>query len=489
MPASLRTHLFFSYLAILLLGMGVAALLAWRSVEKLYIDTQRDNLLAQASLTAAALQGQPLPIEPAQPYLQTANTLPGIHTRLLSEQGAVLIGLPIPNSDITAPPVENNALLSRTELLQRSEIAQALQGQPATAVRSVASAGNRRVLYAAAPVFRDDGAVSGLVYLAMPLPQTGLPFNWLMELAGAALAAIILASITGTLIAQRVARPMQTIARAAAAISDGDLTQHVPLENSISELNGLGKAFNRMIESLRQSDQAKNTFVADVTHELRTPLTVIKGTIETLEDGGLDDAEGRGPLLDSMQRETDRLIRLVNDLLVLTRADAGTLNLRLQPLDLGEMARSRCEHLAPLAAHRQVKLLVAVDEATPPPYVLGDADRISQVLDNLLDNAIRFSPEGSTIKVEVRQNGSECECTVHDCGSGIPQKHLPMIFERFYRADASRNRQTGGAGLGLAIARALVSAQGGRICAESAEGEGTTLRFFLPASADCLPID
>jgi heavy metal sensor kinase len=485
--ASLRTHLFFSFLAILLFGMGVAALLAWHSVEKLYMDSQRENLLAQASLTASALQGQSLPAELAQPYLQTANVQPGIHTRLLSEQGAVLIGLPISSGEIAAPSAENNTLISSTELLERPEITQALQGQPATAIRSVASAGRRRVLYAAAPVFGDDGAVSGLVYLAMPLPQTGLPLKWLMELGGATLVAVILASIAGTLIARRVARPMQALAKVAAAVSDGDLTQHVPLENSISELNGLGKAFNRMIESLRQSVQAKNAFVADVNHELRTPLTVIKGTLETLEDGAIDDAEGRGPLLASMQRETDRLIRLVNDLLVLTRADAGTLNLRLQPLDLGEMARTRCEHLAPLATRRQVKLSVVVGKTSLPPCVLGDADRLAQVLDNLLDNAIRYSPEGSTIKVEVRQNGTECECAVQDHGPGIPQKHLPMIFERFYRADASRNRQTGGAGLGLAIARALVTAQGGYISIESIEGEGTTLRFSLPASADCLP--
>jgi two-component system sensor histidine kinase BaeS len=487
MSASLRTHLFLSFLAILFLGMGVAALLAWRSVEKLYVDTQRENLLVQASLTASALQSQSLPAEPAQPYSQAANVQPGIHTRLLSEQGAVLIGLPISTGDITAPSAENNTLVSPTELLERPEIAHALSGKPATAVRSVASAGHRRVLYAAAPVFGDDGAVSGLVYLAVPLPQTGLPLKWLMGLGGAALTAVILASIAGTLIARRVARPMQTLAKAAAAVSDGDLTQHVPLENSISELNGLGIAFNQMIESLRRSDQAKNAFVADVNHELRTPLTVIKGTLETLEDGAIDDFEGRGSLLASMQRETDRLIRLVNDLLVLTRADAGTLNLRLQPLDLSEMARARCEHLAPLAARRQVKLSVAVGKASSPPCVLGDPDRLAQVLDNLLDNAIRYSPEGSTIKVEVCQNGTECVCAVHDRGPGIPQKHLPMIFERFYRADASRNRQTGGAGLGLAIARALITAQGGHINAESVEGEGTTLTFSLPESADCLP--
>jgi signal transduction histidine kinase len=489
MPVSLRTHLSLSFLAILLFGMVVAALLAWRSVEKLYMDTKRENLLAQAKLTASALQSQSLPVDLAEPYSQAANVQPGIHTRLLSEQGAVLIGLPLSNDEIVTPSIENNTLVSPTELLERFEIIKALGGQPATAVRSLASAGYRRVLYAAAPVFGDDGAVGGLVYLAMPLPKIGLPLKWLMELGGAALAAVILASIAGTLVARRVARPMQTLVKAAAAVSDGDLTLQVPLENSIKELNGLGKAFNRMIESLRLSSQAKNAFVADVNHELRTPLTVIKGTLETLEDGAIDDAEGRGPLLASMQRETDRLIRLVNDLLVLTRADAGTLNLRLQPLDMGEMARTRCEHLSPLADRRQVKFSVAVGNDSLPPCVLGDADRLAQVLDNLLDNAIRYSPEGSTIEIDVLNNGTECECAVHDCGPGIPQEHLPMIFERFYRADASRNRQTGGAGLGLAIARALVTAQGGRISAESKEGEGTTLRFSMPASTDCLTND
>jgi two-component system sensor histidine kinase BaeS len=485
MPAPLRHRLFFSYLVILLLGMGVAALFAWRSVEKLYLDTQRENLLAQAKLTAAALEGQSLPTDNTQPYLQTANVQPGIHTRLLSEQGAVLIGLPILNGDIIAPPVENNLALSSSELLERPEIVQALQGMPQTAIRSVSSAGNQRVLYAAAPVYGEDGIVSGLVYLATPLPKAGMPFNWLMVLVGAALAAVLFASIAGTVIARRISRPIEAISTAAVAVSNGDLTQKVPVENRIRELDSLGQAFNRMTESLRQADQAKNTFVADVTHELRTPLTVIKGTLETLEDGALNDEKGRGPLLASMQRETDRLIRLVNDLLILTRADAGALNLNLQTIDLNLLARTRCEHFTPLAARRQVKLTVNAENPAIPSYMLGDVDRLSQVLDNLLDNAIRYSPDGSTVTVGIRQVDGECECTVHDDGPGIPPKHLPMIFERFYRADASRNRQTGGAGLGLAIARALVSAQGGRINAESLEGEGTTLRFTLPSTANC----
>jgi signal transduction histidine kinase len=488
MPAPIRTRLFLNTLAVLLIGMGLAASLAWVSVEALYLDTQRENLLAQAKLTAVALQGQPLPEQSAEPYLQTTNVLPGIHTRLIGESGGVIVSLPLPAGDtpLQAPLAENVASVSPQELLERPEIAQALQGQPATAIRRVASAENRRVLYAAAPIIGGDGTVTGLVYLAMPLPPGGLPFNLILELAGAVLAAAILALIAGTLLARHIAQPVERIAHATAAVSAGDLNQRVPAEGSISELDGLGQAFNAMTESLRQSDQAKNAFIADVTHELRTPLTVIKGTIETLEDGALDDVEGRGPLLASMQRETDRLIRLVNDLLALTRADAGTLNLNLQPLDLGELARARCEHLAPLAAQRRVNLSVTVGESTSPPCVLGDADRLSQVLDNLLDNAIRYSPEGSTVTVGVCQQGGECECAVSDCGPGIPEKHLPFIFERFYRADASRNRHTGGAGLGLAIAHALIQAQGGWISAESTEGNGTTIRFALPC-ADAHP--
>jgi signal transduction histidine kinase len=232
-----------------------------------------------------------------------------------------------------------------------------------------------------------------------------------------------------------------------------------------------------MTAGLRRSEQARNAFLTDVTHELRTPLTVIKGTIETLEDGALDDTDGRGPLLASMDRETDRLIRMVNDLLVLTRADAGALQLKPEPLDLAELARRRCEALSPLAKERGVDLLV---EAGSRVEVRGDADRLAQVLDNLLDNALRYTAPGTTVRVAIQSEADELTCRVTDAGPGIPAASLPFIFERFYRADASRNRQSGGAGLGLAIVRALVTAHGGRVEAESVEGRGTTISFRLP---------
>jgi two-component system sensor histidine kinase VicK len=224
----------------------------------------------------------------------------------------------------------------------------------------------------------------------------------------------------------------------------------------------------------------KKAFIADVTHELRTPLTVIKGTIETLEDGALDDLEGRSSLLTSMMRETDRLIRMVNELLVLTRADARSLNLNIQELDLSELARMRCESLKNLAARQKVELKVTGDSC----MVYADPDRLSQVLDNLLANAIRHAPENSTVTIKIEFKNDGAECSVSDSGPGIPEKHLPFIFGRFYRVENSRDRLSGGTGLGLAIARALIAAHGGRVSASSTEGVGATVTFWLPVKSD-----
>jgi signal transduction histidine kinase len=482
MSVPIRTRLSLSFLAVLLLGMGLAAGLAWFTVEKLYLDTQWENLLAQARLTAEALRGEDLTALAAEPYSQTTNVLPGIHTHILEGQDALVLTLPLNSSAMSRwiPQYETSRSASVEALLRRSEIDSALQGTPAAAVRRVAATGNARVLYAAAPVYSQGGQVQGIVYLAMPLPAGGLPAAVLLRLAGFLLLALLLALAAAALISRRIARPIESIARAADQVAAGDLGHQVSPDASIRELGSLAGSFNAMTASLQQADQAKTAFLADVTHELRTPLTVIKGTIETLEDGALDDAEGRGPLLASMQNETERLIRLVNDLLVLTRADAGALKLSLQPVDLAELAHSRCRVLAPLAREHQVDLQV---EAEGTALVLGDPDRLAQVLDNLLDNAIRHSPVGAAVTVRLHPDGREIQCSVQDKGSGIPAAHLSLIFERFYRVETSRDRQSGGNGLGLAIVRALVLAQHGQVQAESVEGQGATITFRLPAAS------
>jgi signal transduction histidine kinase len=483
-----------SYLAVVLTGMAIAILLAWLAVERLYLNAQRENLLAQAQLVAAALGSEAPPIAGSVPYSQASNVLPGIHTRVIDPQGAVVIdmtatdGLP-ESSGISLPQLAQNAsgLVTAEELVNRPEIAQARLGRAATAIRRVEVAEGRRVLYAAAPVFSADGNVLQVVYLASPLPDTqwsALPAAVRWQLWGVILAAILIASATGLVLSRRITHPLEKLAGAAHSVGAGNLNQTVPEDREIPELAKLGRAFNYMTTSLRQADQMKTAFISDVSHELRTPLTVIKGTIETLQDGAMDDMDGRGPLLASMSRETERLISLVNDLLVLTRADAGALNLQLQPLDLGELARARCEHLEMVASQRQVRLCPETGSQASGQgayMVLADSDRITQVLDNLLDNAIRYSPPGGKVRVSLSREADQVACRVADAGPGIPAEHLPYIFERFYRADPARGRSQGGSGLGLAIVRSLVQAHGGHTAASSVAGEGTTVTFWLPA--------
>jgi two-component system phosphate regulon sensor histidine kinase PhoR len=221
--------------------------------------------------------------------------------------------------------------------------------------------------------------------------------------------------------------------------------------------------------------------VANVSHELRTPLTAIKGTVETLRDGAVDDPEVRDRFLETVEDETDRLIRLVNDLLVLSRADSAALNLQRQPLDLVDLARATTSKLAPQARVRDIALKV---EAGPGvPQAMADPDRVEQVLVNLLDNACKYSRPGGTVTVLVEETqGQQLRVEVQDQGIGIPAEELPRIGERFYRADRARSRVEGGSGLGLAIAQALVEAHGGHLTLQSEEGQSTVASFTLPTA-------
>ena len=483
MKTPIRTRLSVSHLIVLMIGMALAGTLTWLAVENLYLSTQRENLLAQARLTAAGLDGGPFTDYIPDTYTQTTNIAPGIHTRLLSESGAVILGVPTLEGDdpIQVPPGDDPGYVPADELILRPEIQSALEGEAETAVRQVEALDQERVLYAAAPVRDQSGKVISLVYLAMPLPSRGLPGELAVKLIGALLAGGIIASITGILLAGGIARPLEQMEQAAARVSDGDLDQQVPVQSGIQELENLGGSFNRMTESLRQSEKAKNDFIADVTHELRTPLTVIRGTVETLEDGAVEDEVGRPGLLASMSRETSRLIQLVNQLLVLTRSDAGALSLDLEAVDLEELVHERSRLMEPLSLQKEVKLRISQKE---DGLCLARADRArtAQVLDNLLDNALRYAPQGSEIQLKVENLGAWIQCTVADRGPGIPAEDLPHIFERFYRVEKSRDRDSGGAGLGLAIARSLVEAQGGSIRAQSDRGKSTRMIFRLPSA-------
>jgi two-component system phosphate regulon sensor histidine kinase PhoR len=235
------------------------------------------------------------------------------------------------------------------------------------------------------------------------------------------------------------------------------------------------------VTELRRLEQVRTEFVANVSHELRTPLTAIQGYLETLLGGALDEPEDAHRFLEVVFRHTERLGRLLNDLTDLSNIELGKVSLQLESLVLASVVESVLDIIRPRAEAAEVLLEQAIPDALPP--VLADNDRLEQILINLVDNAVKYSPRGARVLVSAEVLDRETvQVAVVDSGVGIPAADLPRITERFYRVDKARSRALGGTGLGLAIVKHLVAAHGGQLRITSEVGRGTTVRFTLPTS-------
>jgi two-component system phosphate regulon sensor histidine kinase PhoR len=235
------------------------------------------------------------------------------------------------------------------------------------------------------------------------------------------------------------------------------------------------------ITELRRLERVRRDFVANVSHEFKTPLTAIQGFAETLLGGALDDKANRRRFMEIIREHAQRLARLTDDLLKLSRIEAGRLDLESGPVSVSGLV-SGCVETARLKAESKgVRITVDLPKGLPP--VRGDAVQLGEVLQNLVDNALQYTPPGGSIDVTAYSNGGEVIFTVADTGIGIPESDLERIFERFYRVDAARAREAGGTGLGLSIARHIVDAHGGRIWVESAVGQGSRFRFSIDSAS------
>jgi signal transduction histidine kinase len=291
------------------------------------------------------------------------------------------------------------------------------------------------------------------------------------------LLAVAVAALVTLFMSRRILSPAESLAQAARALSRGDFSQRVHVR-STDEFGELAIAFNAMAADLERTEQLRRNLVADVAHELRTPLSNIQGHLEAIRDGLLP---AEPATLDSIYEEVLLLARLVEDLQELTLAEAGQLTLLRQPADVADIARRAASAAQPPAEARG--LTIDTDLPGQPATAEVDPERIGQVLRNLLSNAIIHTSAGGCITVELKDEGHELRVTVADTGAGIPPDDLPYVFERFYRVDRSRVRATGGAGLGLTIAKRLVEAHGGTIGVESELGKGSRLTFTLPKKA------
>ncbi len=305
------------------------------------------------------------------------------------------------------------------------------------------------------------------------LDQSMARLRWV--LATMAGLGVLFALLGGWAIAGSALRPVSTMVGTARAIAlSRGFSRRLPDLGRRDELGQLAATFNEMLTSLDEAYKAQQRFVADASHELRAPLTAIQGNLELLERAAQMSDQERAETLSYLRKEAQRMGRLVGDLLVLARADAGQ-GIKMQPVELDRLLVETFQDARRLAPGRKISLL-DLDQI----QVQGDPDRLRQLLVILVDNALKYTPDEGELQLALRTQQGSAVITVSDTGIGIASEDLPHIFERFYRADKARSREQGGTGLGLAIAQWIVERHGGHVEVESTAGEGSTFVIRLP---------
>jgi len=534
MFSSIRVRLTLSHLVVIILAMGLSGFLLLSFLERYFLRAMEDSLIAQARVTIQALIPEATLAGPAidtqasaynavqqqrigKLSLQTQNVAPptgdlaldfsnlagssnvslelstmlDTHIRILDAQGNVVVDSQFAdqNQNLQSDPLVAQALTGQYAHRTDSSILDFWWGDSETGVISDLTASDRSrvyvenfwqepAMYVALPIIT-EGKLVGVIYLSQPLSDVTGVLNDLRRLwVMATLIALLLSGLVGLLLSRAIANPVRRLTEAANAVAEGQLDQQVPVKSK-DELGRLSQTFNEMTTRLQAARQMQTDMVANVSHELRTPLTSIKGLLETLRGGAVDDPEVRDSFLEMAEEQTNRLIRMVKDLLLLSRVDSETLALKKRPIDLARLVQDTVEYLSFQAETRD--LTITVENNTSCPTLEIDPDRIEQVIFNLLDNAIKYSRPGGSVRVNITDNDKTSVLVeVNDEGIGIAAKDLPRIGERFYRADKARSRAEGGSGLGLVIARSLVEAHSGELWVESEENEGTVVRFTLP---------
>ncbi len=349
----------------------------------------------------------------------------------------------------------------------------ALHGE--TTRRGLAAGGvDLRVM--TAPV-RADGRVVGAIEVGLSEGDIHDTLSRLLLIIAALYpVALLVVGGGGVFLAGRALRPIDEVTLAARQISAEDLGRRLDLALPNDEVGRLARTFDGMIARLDEAFQRQRQFTADASHELRTPLTAIKGQAEVALQRERAPEEYREALR-RVNEEVDRMIRLLGSLLTLARADAAQIEIEREPVSLERLAGDAMEQLRPAAAEKRVTVTPL---SSADIVIRADHDLLLQLLLNLLDNAVKYTPEGGTVEVSWRPGAGRAEISVRDTGPGIAPEHLTHVFDRFYRVDAARSRAEGGAGLGLSICRWIAEAHGGAIRAESPPGGGARFTVSLP---------
>ncbi|HEY1015082.1 MAG TPA: ATP-binding protein [Herpetosiphonaceae bacterium] len=475
---SIQTRLLLTFVCVVAVAIGTIALFSGQATETQFQRYVEENMERERQLRAliesyeqsgdgAALQREVAAIgaEYGDRIILTNR-----EREVVADSAGALLGqtLPPPAGPPGLPPLPPS---DRNVLVVPPDVPVDLLVEPVSVSWSLATEP------LTAPNFKLPPPAFVFNHAGLGATETGFLGSVRRSLLLGVLAAGAVALLLTFMLSRRIIGPIEALTEAARSLGRGQLKQRVELR-SRDELGELAAAFNAMADNLAQTEHLRRTMVTDISHELRTPLSNIRGYLEAFRDGVAEPSE---EMIDSLYEEAMLLSRLVDDLQELSLAEAGQLKLDPQPVSVAEVA---AKVVAGLQPHLQAKrLTVGLDVPAGLPPIRADAGRFGQIVRNLLHNALVHTPEGGAITLAARPLPGAIEVEVRDSGPGIAPEDLPLIFERFYRADHSRARATGGAGIGLAIVRQLVQAHGGAIEVASELGHGAAFRVVLPQAA------
>lgn len=341
-----------------------------------------------------------------------------------------------------------------------------------------------------------NGKIGKWIVVGIPAHNTGsmgvllyAPIQPIRDIINQALQMILLSGLGAILLAigltwivsKRLVKPLLAMKEAAQALSQGNFQVEIPVRGN-DEVAQLGYAINLLANELQELQKSRKEFLSNVSHELRTPLSYLKGYSQALDEGMVKTEADQKKTIQVIRHEADRLTRLVEDLFDLTQMDEGRLRLLKNEVDLNQLIRKMIHTLEPIARAKGIQL--AYEASTPLPMMEGDEGRLSQVMFNLLDNAIRYTPSEGKINVSAEIQNDFIKIDVSDTGAGISEKEQSRVWERFYRVEKSRARELGGTGLGLAIVKQIVQGHHGQVEIESKEQAGTTITVKIPINSN-----
>lgn len=474
---SIFWRLMLSYLFIVLVGLGAVGIFVSYTVKGYIYQSKQDDLVRKAQQLNLVIQ---------KSDKISASQLSTIE--FLGQSYGTTIWVFDKSGKIIATSAKKEVYVGKS--VSSSIVKRVLQGQNVTT--KLHFAGLKVPMLSVVVPWGKSNNVYGGIVLHSPILGMQITINHIREsVLWALLIGMILSAVMVSYFSWSISRPLKRIDQVALKIGAGEYDERIPIRSN-DELAELSETINYLADKLEKSDTdrsrielVRQDFLGNVSHELRTPLTALQGFLEALQDGLIDDLT-REKYYDIMYRETTHMNHILDDIMNMTKLDNQEVILTLHPVDAGELADRAAFKFKQEAAAQQLELIAEVENELPP--VKADEDRLEQVLDNIIKNAVKFTETG-TIKVSAYHENPFVVFSVEDSGMGMASHDVEHIFERFYKADRGRSRKNKGSGLGLSIAKQIVDLHGGRITVYSELGEGSRFELRIPAAAQALPAE